>query len=656
MILSTGTRIHPVGQVNGLGNVLFSLVPQFIQLMGTSIWVPLAFLFVCVMTINGCRYVKSWSVWVPGAVSAVISVLYSVVAVFLLKFSTDTAGHGVGAVFGMGWLLSLAIFLPIFCLNIVGGRDSVLLAMDRSTKLVCLSAATTLHPSLSSLICLLLLVSAFSYSNILRQTTEGGHWVAKLVHWQYAILGWAFFLELVSENFALQGVEVTVGTVAGWLAISLLASGQLQKLQTGFSREGGTSGSPLGQVLILGDEGEPPPKVSTAEECWNACDDEVQSEYCVGGYHRVHIGDKYEGYTILSKLGWGKFSTVWLAQDAHGELSAMKISKSAAEHHRAALYEIRILQAITDIRDKLPPNLAKHFPLTTRKGHFDITGPHGTHVCMVLDLLGPNILKLISAHEFKGIALPIVKTLASGILAGLQVLDEELFLIHTDLKPENILLEVCDENVLQAIQVSTGVDQSFQIETNKNIIHGKYRKLPDEDLDACLRRCYRVRIADYGSARWVSKKYPTYQVQTREYRCPEVLLGSNNLTPRIDMWSLACIIFELLTGDYLFDPKQQTEFDIDIYHWILWMNVLGPPPPHVVTGSGLTTAHHYFNEQGVFRHSHVLPHVPLRDFIDKNYSLKGAAALADFLTPMLSYNPSERPSPREMLQHPWLVV
>jgi serine/threonine protein kinase len=40
--------------------------------------------------------------------------------------------------------------------------------------------------------------------------------------------------------------------------------------------------------------------------------------YRPGGYHPVHIGDTlcHSRYTIIRKLGWGQYSTVWLAKDA----------------------------------------------------------------------------------------------------------------------------------------------------------------------------------------------------------------------------------------------------------------------------------------------------------------------------------------------------
>lgn len=46
-------------------------------------------------------------------------------------------------------------------------------------------------------------------------------------------------------------------------------------------------------------------------------DEEDLSDYIKGGYHPVHIGDTFsnERYVIVRKLGWGHFSTVWLARD-----------------------------------------------------------------------------------------------------------------------------------------------------------------------------------------------------------------------------------------------------------------------------------------------------------------------------------------------------
>lgn len=46
-------------------------------------------------------------------------------------------------------------------------------------------------------------------------------------------------------------------------------------------------------------------------------EDEGTEDYKRGGYHAVQIGDTFKNgcYVVQSKLGWGHFSTVWLAWD-----------------------------------------------------------------------------------------------------------------------------------------------------------------------------------------------------------------------------------------------------------------------------------------------------------------------------------------------------
>lgn len=46
-------------------------------------------------------------------------------------------------------------------------------------------------------------------------------------------------------------------------------------------------------------------------------DEEDYEDYCKGGYHPVKIGDTFSDgrYVVVRKLGWGHFSTVWLAKD-----------------------------------------------------------------------------------------------------------------------------------------------------------------------------------------------------------------------------------------------------------------------------------------------------------------------------------------------------
>ena len=48
----------------------------------------------------------------------------------------------------------------------------------------------------------------------------------------------------------------------------------------------------------------------------DSSEDEGMPDYKVGGYHCMHVGEVLvERYVIIQKLGWGHFSTVWLAKD-----------------------------------------------------------------------------------------------------------------------------------------------------------------------------------------------------------------------------------------------------------------------------------------------------------------------------------------------------
>jgi len=62
----------------------------------------------------------------------------------------------------------------------------------------------------------------------------------------------------------------------------------------------------------------------------------------------VHIGEVViKRYVVLQKLGWGHFSTVWLAKDFKFDTYvALKIQKSAPHYLEAAYDEVEILQKV----------------------------------------------------------------------------------------------------------------------------------------------------------------------------------------------------------------------------------------------------------------------------------------------------------------------
>ncbi|KAM9408935.1 SRSF protein kinase 1b [Pholidichthys leucotaenia] len=178
------------------------------------------------------------------------------------------------------------------------------------------------------------------------------------------------------------------------------------------------------------------------EEILGSDDDEQEdpNDYCRGGYHHVKIGDLFSGkYHVIRKLGWGHFSTVWLAWDIQEKrFVAMKVVKSAEHYTETALDEIMLLKSVRN-SDPSDPSRERVVQLLD---DFKVSGINGTHVCMVFEVLGYHLLKWIIKSNYQGLPLPCVKSIIQQVLQGLDYLHTKCKIIHTDIKPENILLTV----------------------------------------------------------------------------------------------------------------------------------------------------------------------------------------------------------------------
>jgi serine/threonine-protein kinase SRPK3 len=73
-----------------------------------------------------------------------------------------------------------------------------------------------------------------------------------------------------------------------------------------------------------------------------------------------------------------------------------------------------------------------------------------------------------------------------------------------------------------------------------------------------------VKICDMGNGCWTYHHF-TPEIQTRQYRSPEVIIGADYDTSA-DIWSFACTIFEMVTGDFLFEPRKGSNYDKDDDH------------------------------------------------------------------------------------------
>ncbi|KAL6560869.1 hypothetical protein OROHE_006046 [Orobanche hederae] len=402
-------------------------------------------------------------------------------------------------------------------------------------------------------------------------------------------------------------------------------------------------------------------------------EDEGIDSYRKGGYHAVRTGDSFAAgrYIAQQKLGWGQFSTVWLAYDTQSsKYVALKIQKSAPQFAQAALHEIEILSAIA----AGDPSNSKS--VVRLVDHFKHSGPNGQHLCMVLEFLGDSLLRLIKYNRYKGLELIKVREICKCILTALYYLHGKLGLLHTDLKPENILLcstinpskdpirsgmtpilERPEGNPNGGITINT-IEKRLKQRARRAVARISERRAsmggvgiqpkPARCLDGIDLKC---KVVDFGNACWVDRPIAE-EIQTRQYRAPEVILQSGYSFPA-DMWSFACTAFELATGEMMFAPKGGQGFNEDE----------GSPcfddgAPWKDASEGGTRSKDYFDRYGDLKRIRRLKYGSLdRLLVDKyKFSDSDACEFSAFLCPILDFEPEKRPTAQQCLQHPWLNI
>ena len=153
-----------------------------------------------------------------------------------------------------------------------------------------------------------------------------------------------------------------------------------------------------------------------------------------------------------------------------------------------------------------------------------------------------------------------------------------------------------------------------------------------------------LKICDFGLARAdIPELYNagamTDYISTRWYRAPELLLGSEYYTTAVDMWSVGCILAELLLRKP-FLPGSDTENQLELV-----VNCIGKPDSKYITKySGGRLAE-------VFA---AIPGSESSGNFDELFAGKDTDAV-DLLKKMLLYDPEERITIEDALKHPYMV-
>lgn len=116
-----------------------------------------------------------------------------------------------------------------------------------------------------------------------------------------------------------------------------------------------------------------------------------------------------------------------------------------------------------------------------------------------------------------------------------------------------------------------------------------------------------------------------------------------------DLWSFACMVFELITADFLFDPRKGANYSKTDDHIAQMIELLGPMPKNYAMSA--KNFENFFRKDPitgkyVYKNISGLRHFPLNKLLIEKYKIKyeEAEQLTDFLLPMLRWRPEERPS------------
>ncbi|EEQ34593.1 protein kinase domain-containing protein [Microsporum canis CBS 113480] len=397
---------------------------------------------------------------------------------------------------------------------------------------------------------------------------------------------------------------------------------------------------------------------------------ESLEKYQPGGYHPVMIGDILHGrYHVVDKLGFGGYSTIWLARDTQiGRYVALKIGIADSLPHETKV--LRALSVSLPECSYIQGRSENRSLITIPLDEFEVQGPNGTHPCYTM---APAQCNLKEASFSRLFPLEVARALSAGLALSVSSVHSQGY-VHGDIHLRNVLAKLpssLDELSIEKFYEEYGKPETVPITRSdggplpanvpdKAVIPlyiGKYAE------DFSLSDAH-VLLSDFGEA-FAPSLEPRLGKDCHtplSLRPPEARFEPESpLSYSADIWTLATALWEIVGMKAIFSSEFVTADDVTSQQ----IEVLGPMPQdwwerweergkffdkkgNPKGAREIWPPIHRAFEEGVQKYRRKL--LPTDVFSEAE-----TAAFLDLMRRMLVFRPEERPTAKEVLESEWMV-
>ncbi|KAJ5717692.1 hypothetical protein N7488_003338 [Penicillium malachiteum] len=376
--------------------------------------------------------------------------------------------------------------------------------------------------------------------------------------------------------------------------------------------------------------------------------------YRPGGYHPTMIGELlHDRYQIVDKLGFGGYSTVWLARDTHlKRYVALKVN-TAGRLSR----EIEVLKALAATTSS---SHCGYGLLSTVLDEFEVQGPNGKHSCHTVLPAQCNLREISFSRLF---SLEVAQALSYEPVQAVAHTHSQGY-VHGDIHLSNILVQLPQN--FEKLSIKQFYKEYGEPETvliSRQDGQPLTSNVPENAVEFTLSDAHLI-LSDFGEA-----FSPTTENRIGQnchtppaFRAPEAKFEPHCPLPYpADIRSLATAIWEIIGMKAIFSTDYINEDEIVAQH----IDVLVPLPSE--WWRSWDARSRYFDKQGNPTESYKVNKLPpFEESFEYGIQISRqrhgcgmeeneVAAFLDLIRPMLAFRPEERPRADEVLMSDWMV-